>query len=64
MQLGLVQRSGNWHSFGEVKLGNGKTNALEFLRDKANIDVFKKLETEVKAALFPPEEEATQSEVA
>ncbi|MCA8916887.1 MAG: recombinase RecA [Planctomycetes bacterium] len=57
VQLGLVQRSGNWHSFGDVKLGNGKGNALEFLRDKANLDVFKKLEIEVKAALFPPLEE-------
>lgn len=64
LQLGLVQRSGNWHSYGEVKLGNGKANALEFLRDKGNLDVFKKLETEVKAALFSPPEEATQAEVA
>jgi recombination protein RecA len=61
VQLGLVQRSGNWHSFGEVKLGNGKANALEFLRDKENRDVFKKLEAEVKAALFPPEQERDTS---
>ena len=64
LQLGLVQRSGNWHSYGDFKLGNGKANALEFLRDKANRDVFKKLEAEVKAALFSPPEEATQMEVA
>jgi recombination protein RecA len=64
LELGLIQRSGNWHTYGDVKLGNGKTNALEFLRDKANIDLFKKLETEVKAALFAPAEEAAATEAA
>lgn len=62
-QLGLIQRSGNWYSYGEVKLGNGKGNAMEFLRQKENRDVYSKLETEVKAALFPPAEQ-TQTEVA
>jgi recombination protein RecA len=57
-QLGLVTKSGNWLSYGEVKLGNGKGNALEFLRDAANKDVRQKLESEVKAALFAPTEEA------
>lgn len=57
VQLGIIQRSGNWHNYGDVKLGNGKTNTLEFLRQKENRDVYKKLETQVKAALFPPPEE-------
>jgi recombination protein RecA len=56
-QLGLVSKSGNWLSYGEVRLGNGKANALEFLRDKGNAEVFKKLEAEIKASLFPPEEQ-------
>ncbi|MBZ0137086.1 MAG: recombinase RecA [Planctomycetes bacterium] len=64
VHLGIMQRSGNWHSYGEVKLGNGKANALEFLRDKANIEVYRKLEAEVKAALFPPPEEAIEVEAA
>ena len=56
-QLGLIAKSGNWLSYGEARLGNGKGNALEFLRDKQNADLFKKLEAEVKASLFPPEEQ-------
>ena len=64
VQLGIMQRSGNWHSYGEVKLGNGKANALEFLRDKANIEIYRKLETEVKAALFNPPEETVEVEAA
>ncbi len=58
LQLGVVTKSGNWLVYGELKLGNGKANALEFLRDKENLDVYRKLESEVKAALFAPEEEA------
>ncbi|MCA8947690.1 MAG: DNA recombination/repair protein RecA, partial [Planctomycetes bacterium] len=66
VQLGLIQRSGNWHSIGDIKLGNGKSNALEFLRAPENRDVYKKLEVEVKAALFPPPEQEApkQTEVA
>ncbi|MBK8207862.1 MAG: recombinase RecA [Planctomycetes bacterium] len=62
LQLGLVAKSGNWFSYGELRLGNGKGNALDFLRDKENLDLFKKLEAEVKAAMFPPEE-APQAQV-
>jgi recombination protein RecA len=59
-QMGLVQKSGNWLSYGDIKLGNGKGNAMEFLRDKQNLEAFKRLESEVKAALFPPEQETKQ----
>jgi recombination protein RecA len=56
LQLGVITKSGNWLQYGEMKLGNGKQNALEFLRQKESLDIYRKLETEVKAALFPPEE--------
>ncbi|MHC4841007.1 MAG: recombinase RecA [Planctomycetota bacterium] len=56
VQLGILQKSGNWLSFGEIKLGNGKTNAYEFLRQPDNRETYDKLEGLVKAALFPPEE--------
>lgn len=66
VQLGIIQKSGNWLSYGEVKLGNGKTNAYEFLRQPDNREVYNQLETQVKAALFPPEEieEATEEAIA
>ncbi len=57
IQIGVISKSGNWFSYGETRLGNGKNNALEFLRDKENFDLYRKLETEVKASLFPPEEQ-------
>jgi recombination protein RecA len=55
VQLGLIQKSGNWMRYRETKLGNGRGSALEFLRDEQNADVFKKLEAEVKSAIFPPD---------
>jgi recombination protein RecA len=58
IQIGVINKSGNWFSYGETRLGNGKNNALDFLRDKENFDLYRKLETEVKANLFPPEEQA------
>ncbi|MDC1141840.1 recombinase RecA [Planctomycetota bacterium] len=56
VQLGFIQKSGNWLSFGDIKLGNGKTNAHEFLRQPENRVTYDELEKLVKAALFPPEE--------
>ncbi len=29
----IIQKSGGWHSYGEVRLGNGRENAKQFLRD-------------------------------
>ncbi|KAA0215481.1 recombinase RecA [bacterium] len=57
LQLGILNKSGNWISLGETKLGNGKSNVLEFLRDPANRDLFLKLDAAVRAAVFTPEVE-------
>jgi recombination protein RecA len=29
----IVEKSGGWHNYGEVRLGNGRENAKQFLRD-------------------------------
>jgi len=60
LQLGILAKSGNWVSFGDAKLGNGKAQVLEFLRDPANKDLFTKLDATVRAAVFPPEVEAKE----
>lgn len=57
LQLGILSKSGNWISLGDTKLGNGKSNVLEFLRDPANKDLFLKLDAAVRAAVFTPEVE-------
>ena len=60
LQLGILAKSGNWVSFGDAKLGNGKAQVLEFLRDPANKDLFTKLDAAVRAAVFPPEVETKE----
>lgn len=44
--LGVIEKSGNTHLFGDVKLGVGRENAKNFLKD--NIKVFKEVEKAVR----------------
>src|SRR5690606_20039093 len=47
--LGIVEKSGAWFSFGEVRLGQGRENAKDFL--KANSDLMDEIEARVRAAV-------------
>jgi recombination protein RecA len=52
----ILEKSGAWFSFGGERIGQGRENARQFLRE--NPDVRRKLETEVRKALnlpLPPE---------
>lgn len=44
--LGVIQKSGAWYGYGELRLGQGKDNAREFL--KANPEIFKELDHKVR----------------
>jgi recombination protein RecA len=46
---GVVQRSGTWHSYGDVRLGQGRERAVQFLEE--NIDLQKQVEHEVLGKL-------------
>ncbi|MCL2604180.1 MAG: recombinase RecA [Defluviitaleaceae bacterium] len=37
VELGLVKKSGSWFNYGEVRLGQGRENAKQFLHDNADI---------------------------
>lgn len=45
--LGVIEKSGNTHMFGQVKLGVGRENAKAFLKD--NGEVFKEIDVAVRA---------------
>lgn len=53
---GVVQKSGAWYSYGETRMGQGRENSKEFLKE--NPDVFGEIVLKVKRALgmLPPEE--------
>ncbi len=48
----LVQKSGAWYNYGDVRLGQGRENAKQFLRD--NADLMLELETKLRGILGLP----------
>lgn len=49
VDLGIVDKSGSWFSYGDLRLGQGKENARQFLQE--NADVADEIETRVREAL-------------
>ena len=35
--MGVIDKSGSWYSFGEEKIGQGRDNAKQFLKDHFGI---------------------------
>ena len=60
-ERGILEKSGSWFSFAGERIGQGRENAKQFLRD--NPDLRHKLEIDVRKALnlaVPPEPEAAE----
>lgn len=49
--LGVVDKSGSWYSYGDVKIGQGEVNTLAFLKDPANLDVYNEIRFQVMDSL-------------
>jgi len=63
--LNLLEKSGSWFSFGGERIGQGRENARQFLRE--NRDILRKVEVEVRKSLnlpLPPEQAAPESAAA
>lgn len=56
---GLVSKTGAWYSYGEIRMGQGRENAKQFLKD--NPEIMETLEQAIRSELKPkaktPEEE-------
>ncbi len=48
-ELGIIDKAGAWYSYGETRLGQGRENGKQFLRE--NPDVAKEIQTKVLAEL-------------
>ena len=54
VQCGLVEKAGSWYAYNGEKIGQGKTNACEYLRE--NPSVAKEIEQKIRAQLMPVSE--------
>jgi len=52
VEHGIVDKSGAWYSYGDLRLGQGKENARQFLKE--NADVAQEIETRLRARLHVP----------
>ncbi|NLM51938.1 MAG: recombinase RecA [Firmicutes bacterium] len=52
VELDLIQKSGAWYSYGDIRLGQGKENARQFLKE--NADIAANLEQKIREAYGLP----------
>jgi recombination protein RecA len=64
VKLGIVDKSGAWYSYNGDRIGQGKENVRQFLRD--NRDIAADIETRIRAEVLPEPvpESATEDRVA
>ncbi len=61
----IVEKSGTWYSYGDERLGQGRANAVKFLKE--NAELARKLEAAIRAELGirapaqPPQDEAVEA---
>ncbi|HHX10291.1 MAG TPA: recombinase RecA [Firmicutes bacterium] len=51
VETGIVTRTGTWYSYGDVRLGQGKENSRQFLKD--NPEISQEIETKIRGLLNP-----------
>ncbi len=51
VDLGIIDRSGAWFSYGDTQIGQGKENAREFLKDKKNSALREELDKKIRQKL-------------
>ncbi len=58
VSFGLIEKSGSWYSYGSTRLGQGRENAKQFLKE--NKDIAEKVEREIRKELGLIKEEKTE----
>lgn len=62
VQLGIVDKSGAWFSYNSQRIGQGKENARQFLKE--NTAIAKEIETKIRDIMIVPPGKAAQQEEA
>jgi len=60
VEHGVVDQSGSWYSYGDLRLGQGKENCKQFLAD--NSDIAEEIEERLKVAMGLLDEESDDDE--
>jgi len=61
VQHDIVNKAGSWYSYGDDRIGQGKDNAREFLKEHP--EMADEIERKVRAILMPPKLEAVKDTV-
>ena len=56
---GLIGKAGSWYSYNDAKIGQGKDNARQYLKD--NPEIADEIENAIRAKFLPSEEESTET---
>ncbi|MBN1783319.1 recombinase RecA [bacterium] len=48
VDLGVIEKSGAWYSYGEERIGQGRENVKIFLEKEENEDIYQKIEQQIK----------------
>lgn len=62
VQQGIVEKAGSWYSYGEDRIGQGKENVREFLRQ--NPSIADEIEARIRAELLPKTVDASPDDKA
>jgi recombination protein RecA len=57
---GIIEKSGSWYSYNGERIGQGKDNVRQFLKD--NKEIAAEIEGKIRAVAFPETETETESE--
>lgn len=60
VQCGLVEKAGSWYAYNGDKIGQGKSNACEYLRENPNVAT--EIEQKIRAQLMPIVEKKSKVE--
>lgn len=60
-ELGILEKSGTWYSYGSERIGQGRENVKKFLMQPENRDIYEKIEKAVREKLGLPIEEVKSS---
>ncbi len=62
VSLGIIDKSGSWYSYGDMRLGQGRDNVRSYLAD--NPELAKEIENKIRQVVSPPPaEEETEEEI-